>query len=93
MYWDATFVKPLADYRLYVEVRNGSQGTFDLKPWLDHGVLRELRDLHYFNQVFILFGAVSWPNGQDIAPETLLAGMVGMETGGSRGDGLPGILR
>jgi hypothetical protein len=46
---------------------------FDLKPYLDRGVFRELRDVHYFNRVGILFGAVTWPHEQDIAPETLLA--------------------
>ncbi|HLA34181.1 MAG TPA: hypothetical protein VJ001_04860 [Rhodocyclaceae bacterium] len=40
-----------------------------------HGVFHELRDIHYFNQVDILFGAVTWPNEQDITPETLLAEM------------------
>lgn len=53
----------------------------DLKPYLDHGVFRELRDAHYFNRVGILFGAVTWPNDQDIAPETLLAGLRPLESG------------
>jgi hypothetical protein len=35
--------------------------------------------VHYFNQVGILFGAVTWPHGQDIAPETLLAEMLAIE--------------
>jgi len=35
--------------------------------------------VHYFNQVSILFGAVTWPNEQDIAPETLLAEMLPLE--------------
>ena len=30
----------------------------------------------YFYQVDIFLGAVTWPNEQDIAPETLLAEMV-----------------
>lgn len=80
MYWDVKTVKPLSDFRIYVEVENGSKGVFDLKPYLDHGVFRELRDVHYFNQVGILFGAVTWPNEQDIAPETLLAEMLPMES-------------
>jgi hypothetical protein len=42
-------------------------------------VFRELRDIHYFNRVGILFGAVTWPNEQDIAPETLLAEMRSVE--------------
>ncbi len=76
MYWDVKTVKPLPDYRIYVEVENGSKGVFDLKPYLDHGVFRELRDVNYFNQVGVLFGAVTWPHEQDIAPETLLAEML-----------------
>lgn len=75
MYWDVKQVKPLADYRIYVELEDGSKGIFDLKPYLDRGVFQELKNVHYFNQVGILFGAVTWPHEQDIAPETLLAEM------------------
>jgi len=79
MDWDAKFVKPLPDYRIYVELENGRKGIFDLKPYLDQGVLCELRDVHYFSQVGILFGAVTWPHEQDIDPETLLAEMLPVE--------------
>ncbi len=58
---------------------DGRQGIFDLKPYLDRGALRELRDVHYFNQVGILFGAITWPHEQDIAPETLIAEMLPVE--------------
>ena len=50
-----------------------------MTPYLDHGVFRELRDVHYFNQVGITLGAVTWPHDQDIAPETLLAEMLPSE--------------
>lgn len=76
MYWDVKTVKPLSDYRLYVEIADGRKGIFDVKPYLNHGVFRELRNLDYFNQVNIVFGALTWPHQQDIAPETLLAGIV-----------------
>lgn len=76
MYWDVKVVKPLSDHRLYVEVEDGRKGIFDVKPYLNFGVFRELEDVSYFNQVGIMFGAVTWPNEQDIAPETLLAEMV-----------------
>jgi hypothetical protein len=75
MDWDAKAVEPLDDYRILVELVDGRKGVFDLKPYLDRGVLRELRDVHYFNQVGIIFGAVTWPNEQDIAPGTLVAEM------------------
>jgi hypothetical protein len=76
MYWDVKTVQPLNDYRILVEIADGRKGVFDLKPFLDHGVFRELRDVNYFNQVGLLFGAVSWPHEQDIAPETLVSQMV-----------------
>ena len=76
MYWDVKLVKPLPDYRIFVEIENQQKGVFDLKPYLDKGVFKELQNIHYFNQVGILFGAVTWPHEQDIAPETLLAEMV-----------------
>ncbi len=79
MYWEVKTVKPLDDYQIYVELEDGCKGIFDLKPYLDHGVFRELRDKNYFNQVEILFGAVTWPHEQDIAPETLVAEMVPVE--------------
>ena len=79
MYWDAKVVKPLPDYRIYVEIEDGRRGVFDMKPYLNLGVFRELKDEHYFNQVGILFGAVTWPHEQDIAPETLIAEMVPVE--------------
>jgi hypothetical protein len=75
MYWDVKIVKPMPDYCIYVELENGQKGIFDLKPYLNFGVFRELKNIHYFNQVGILWGAVTWPNEQDIAPETLLKEM------------------
>ncbi len=72
MYWDVKVVKPLTDYKIYVEIEDGRKGIFDMKPYLDFGVFKELKDINYFNQVYILFGALSWPHEQDIAPETLV---------------------
>ena len=76
MYWDVKTVRALSDYRIYVEIEDGRRGIFDLKPYLDRGVFCELRDEHYFSQVGILFGAVTWPHEQDIAPETLVDGLI-----------------
>ena len=73
MYWDVKIVKPLSDYRLYIEIEDGRKGIFDMKPYLDRGVFQELKNVSYFNQAGVVLGAVTWPNEQDIAPETLLA--------------------
>jgi hypothetical protein len=80
MYWDVTSVKPLTDYRIYVEIEDGRKGIFDLKPYLDFGVFQELKDINYFNQVGILWGSVTWLHDQDIAPETLLAQMIPIQS-------------
>jgi hypothetical protein len=79
MHWDVTVVKPLPDYRIYVETKDGRRGIFDMTPYLERGVFRELRDVAYFEQVGIVLGAVTWPHEQDIAPETLLAEMVSVD--------------
>jgi len=80
MYWDVKTVTPLSDYRLYVEIADGRRGIFDVTPYLDHGVFRELRNPDYFRQVGVVLGAVTWPHEQDIAPETLVAELVPVDT-------------
>ena len=75
MQWDVNVVKPKSDYKIYVEIKDGKKGLFDMKPYLDKGIFKELKDVNYFNRVDILYGAVTWPNEQDIAPETLISEM------------------
>lgn len=72
MYWDAVKVEAVTDRCIYVELKNGKCGFFDVSPYWDKGVLKELQNPHYFKQVMISHGYVSWPHGHDIAPETLL---------------------
>ena len=76
MHSDVKIVRPLPDYRIYVELEDGQRGIFDFRPYLDHGVFSELKNPAYFRQVGIVYGAVTWPHEQDIAPETLIAEMV-----------------
>lgn len=78
MYWDVKHVHPLENHEIYVELADGRKGIFDLKPYLHHGVFKELQDKAYFSQVGIVFGAVTWPHEQDIAPETLVAHLKGV---------------
>ena len=73
MYWDVVAVKSLENFCIDINLRDGSRGVFDMKPYLDTGVFQELRDPTYFASVGIQFGAVTWPHGQDIAPATLPA--------------------
>jgi hypothetical protein len=65
-------VKAISNQHIHVELANGATGIFDVSPYWHKGILRELQEPAYFRQVSIAYGAVTWPHGQDIAPDTLL---------------------
>lgn len=64
-------VRPSPDYTLVLTFANGEVRTFDVKPYLNIGIFRELRDLRYFNSVRPFLGSIQWQNGQDLCPDTL----------------------
>jgi hypothetical protein len=50
---------------------DGLEKVVDFEQWLDGPVFEPLRDPAYFQRFFLEGGTVNWPNGADIAPETL----------------------
>ena len=60
-------------YRIHVTFSDGKSGTIDFAPWLEGPVFEPLKDPDYFQRFFLDGGTVSWPNGADVAPETLYA--------------------
>lgn len=72
MHCPVTKVTAVSERCIFVELKNGKSGFFDVAPYWDKGVLKELQNPQYFKQVTTAYGYVSWPHGQDIAPETLL---------------------
>ena len=64
-------VKPLENYLLELSFSNNEVGQFDVKPYLEKGIFKELKDEIYFRQVTTQFDSIAWKNGQDFSPETL----------------------
>ena len=58
-------------YRIYVWFHDGTEKTVDFSGWLDGPVFQPLLEHAYFRRFFIDGGTVAWPNGADVAPETL----------------------
>ncbi len=71
MYWSIKDVKPTNDYMLHLTFENGENRKFDMKPYLETGVFRELKDVSIFNTVHISFDTVEWNNKADFDPEIL----------------------
>ena len=59
------------EFRIHVAFNDGVESTIDFSQWLAGPVFEPLKDPKYFERFFIEGGTVGWPNGADIAPETL----------------------
>jgi Protein of unknown function (DUF2442) len=73
-----TAVEVVGDHRLCLVYEDGAEGEIDLSSWRWRGVFEPLEDPEYFRQVSLdeELGTIVWPNGADIAPETLHAWVV-----------------
>jgi hypothetical protein len=65
---EAVVIRP---YVVEVTFDNGVRRRIDLESRLWGPVFEPLRDPNYFARMFVSFGTIEWPNGADIAPETL----------------------
>jgi hypothetical protein len=60
-----------SEFRLRLAFNDGLEADVDFKPWLSGPVFEPLKKTAYFRKFFLDGGTVVWPNGADIAPETL----------------------
>jgi hypothetical protein len=71
---DVVEARPVGGYRVYIRFDDGVAGEVDLAAVINfEGVFAPLRALDRFAEFGVApdLGTICWPNGADIAPETL----------------------
>lgn len=71
-------------FRIHLTFNDLSERTVDFRPWLEGPVFEALKDPAYFRQFFLDGGTVAWPNGADVAPETLYEAIASQRTRATR---------
>jgi hypothetical protein len=71
MYLSVISAKPLDDYKLLLAFENSEEKIFDVKPYLEIGKFKELKDINLFNSVKVKFDSIGWDNMLDLDPELL----------------------
>lgn len=71
MYPKLKKVNPIKPLTLQLEYENGEKRVIDMKQFCISDYFKQLEDWNYFCRVKVQGEVVTWPNDQDIAPETL----------------------
>jgi hypothetical protein len=71
MYLSVKKVKPLNDYNLELTFENNEIKIFDVKPYMDTGLFRTLKDEKIFKMVRVSYDTIEWLNKVDLDPEVL----------------------
>jgi hypothetical protein len=61
-------VVPIDEHLPRLQFEDGSEHVFDVKPYLDTGIFRELRDADLYASARLEYGGVAWPGGQSLSP-------------------------
>ena len=72
-------VKPEHEYTLRVWFTNGEEGILDMKPYLDKGIFKALRNPAMFHSVRPFMGTIQWANEADLCPDTVYLDSVKVE--------------
>ena len=65
-------IKYLGKYVYSIKFDDGVEGNIEFSEYLTLGpVFQALKDNKVFSKAMVEGGTISWPNGVDIAPETL----------------------
>lgn len=64
-------VKVLNDYKLELTFDNNVVKIKDMKPNLNKGVFKKLKNVDFFNSVKVISGTISWNDDIDLCPDYL----------------------
>lgn len=64
-------VTPLEDYKLELVFDDGKRKIKDIKPYLEKGIFKELKDNSFFKSVKIAYGAISWDGRIEMCADSL----------------------
>jgi hypothetical protein len=67
----AIAVEPGKNYRARITFADGFSAETDLRPALRGPAFQPLLDESAFRQMRVEYDTIAWPNGADLAPETL----------------------
>ena len=69
---DVTAIEYRRGYVFHITFDDELEGEVDFSDYLGKGpVFEPLRDESFFRKALVEGGTIAWPNGADIAPETL----------------------
>lgn len=71
MYPAVKEVIPQKNYTLVLTFENGEKREFDMKPFLEIGIFKELIDIDLFYTVKTNYDSIEWANEADFDPEIL----------------------
>ena len=84
MYLAIKHVQALPNYQLMLTFENEEKRKFDMNPYLELGIFRELKDVDKFNTVRLSFDTIEWENEADLDPEILYSDSVEMIVGNNQ---------
>jgi len=73
MYPGVCEVTSQKDFSLIIVLDNGEKRSLDMKPYLDFGVFKKIRDYEKFKRVRMAFDTIEWDEGVDLDPEFIYA--------------------
>lgn len=79
---DVTKIEYRGEYVYHIQFDDGLGGEIDFSGYLSRGpVFAQLKDRTFFSRAVVEGGTICWPNGADVAPESLYKQLLAKSTG------------